>query len=455
MKLTTFKANGLNHIESISIPFHEKLNFVTGVNGSGKTSVLTAIVSLIVPNLEALADLKFEEISIEFELDGKKQSIAASKNKDGLIKIRSSETNKSFQYIAYEEDDIYGSPADLRAKYYNDIIDNSQQSPVIQHISNIPTPMYLGLDRRYRGSTRPNYRLASRSRRRRKSNIFGSSLGDSLYQAIALAEERYQQSEIDTASLKNEFVEGLVLELLDFPDSNGFGVVATPTTEDRALINQAKNAILQFPKVEGISTDDIRSRIEPTLNLLSSTLNKIPDDVDLTKLKNVTSQDDIIRHIIQWTSYKPAIHYINKLYKLINAYNDKVIKSKTEITKYISLIEKFIGETGKKVFFDNRGSILISYQGTHFPVFELSSGEAQIFVLLTHLSFNTDAKEAGVFIIDEPELSLHILWQEILVESLLKANDGLQYILATHSPSVILDEIDAIIDISVLSPSND
>lgn len=38
---------------------------------------------------------------------------------------------------------------------------------------------------------------------------------------------------------------------------------------------------------------------------------------------------------------------------------------------------------------------------------------------------------------DEPELSLHVSWQEKLVDSIIKINKNAQIIFATHSPDVV------------------
>ncbi len=46
-------------------------------------------------------------------------------------------------------------------------------------------------------------------------------------------------------------------------------------------------------------------------------------------------------------------------------------------------------------------------------------------------------KKRFVFIIDEPELSLHLGWQEIFVKTILDASLNTQFILATHSPSIV------------------
>jgi predicted ATP-binding protein involved in virulence len=78
----------------------------------------------------------------------------------------------------------------------------------------------------------------------------------------------------------------------------------------------------------------------------------------------------------------------------------------------------------------------------------LSSGEAQLFVIMTHLFFNPLAQEGNVFIIDEPELSLHIQWQELFVNSVMAANPNVQFIMATHSPSIILEKTQNCLDLS-------
>ena len=69
----------------------------------------------------------------------------------------------------------------------------------------------------------------------------------------------------------------------------------------------------------------------------------------------------------------------------------------------------------------------------------MSSGEKQIFILLANLVINLSNNSItnGIYIIDEPELSLHIEWQEKLVDSIFLINPNVQLIFATHSPDII------------------
>jgi predicted ATP-dependent endonuclease of OLD family len=42
-----------------------------------------------------------------------------------------------------------------------------------------------------------------------------------------------------------------------------------------------------------------------------------------------------------------------------------------------------------------------------------------------------------VYVADEPELSLHVEWQEILLRSLINLAEELQLVVATHSPDIV------------------
>lgn len=40
---------------------------------------------------------------------------------------------------------------------------------------------------------------------------------------------------------------------------------------------------------------------------------------------------------------------------------------------------------------------------------------------------------------DEPEVSLHVLWQKTLLSSFRRINKNSQLIIVTHSPSIVID----------------
>ena len=51
-----------------------------------------------------------------------------------------------------------------------------------------------------------------------------------------------------------------------------------------------------------------------------------------------------------------------------------------------------------------------------------------------------------VLLVDEPELSLHIDWQRKFISKISKLS-GNKLILATHSPDIIYDHVDSVIEV--------
>ena len=83
---------------------------------------------------------------------------------------------------------------------------------------------------------------------------------------------------------------------------------------------------------------------------------------------------------------------------------------------------------------------------TSLPLEILSSGEKQILILLTQALLRED--QPVVYVADEPELSLHVAWQEKLLKSLLELGGQVQIIVATHSPDIVGPFVDKVIDLA-------
>ena len=104
----------------------------------------------------------------------------------------------------------------------------------------------------------------------------------------------------------------------------------------------------------------------------------------------------------------------------------------------------------RKVFsIDEKNELKITTQsGKDLPLKLLSSGEKQLLIVLGEALLQQN--EACVYIADEPELSLHVKWQESLVDNLLNLNPRAQIIFATHSPDVVSRFGDRVFDMEKL-----
>lgn len=108
----------------------------------------------------------------------------------------------------------------------------------------------------------------------------------------------------------------------------------------------------------------------------------------------------------------------------------------------IDLFESILHEkilAFKKVMIDrDNGFYFESLNGDIIDRNMLSSGEQNQIVLLFNLIF--DLVSQKVILIDEPEISLHVAWQQTFLDSLKKIqkiNEYEKVIIATHSPQVI------------------
>ena len=79
---------------------------------------------------------------------------------------------------------------------------------------------------------------------------------------------------------------------------------------------------------------------------------------------------------------------------------------------------------------------------------DLSSGEKQLLILLTEALLQKETP--CIFLADEPELSLHIEWQRMIIPAIMELNPNAQVIAATHSPEVASKFSDSIFDMEDL-----
>ncbi len=94
----------------------------------------------------------------------------------------------------------------------------------------------------------------------------------------------------------------------------------------------------------------------------------------------------------------------------------------------------------KSITVSDTGKIGITMNnGMSLPLQRLSSGEKQILIMFFLLLFYTEP--GSVVVLDEPEISLHVCWQQKLGRFFLDICRirGIQMIVATHSPQVIHD----------------
>lgn len=134
---------------------------------------------------------------------------------------------------------------------------------------------------------------------------------------------------------------------------------------------------------------------------------------------------------------------IGGLLKIFEKEQEQSSKAYKDISNYLEVANSFLKHSGKilkfspsdlELYFDISGKEKNEGDSAR-SVRELSSGERQILIVLTYLAFISGNE--SIFVVDEPELSLHVTWQRRLVSALTRLRpEGCQIILATHSPEI-------------------
>lgn len=132
--------------------------------------------------------------------------------------------------------------------------------------------------------------------------------------------------------------------------------------------------------------------------------------------KNKKSLKSILQLFI--TSTSARLNALQGLYEILNEFIGSINQFYTNKNLIFNLSEGF------KIFHDS---------GEELELDMLSSGEKQLFLLF--INTITASDQATIFIIDEPEISLNIKWQRMLLKTLLKFSErnNVQFIIATHS----------------------
>ena len=171
-------------------------------------------------------------------------------------------------------------------------------------------------------------------------------------------------------------------------------------------------------------------------------------------LEKVSGAD--IRTELDWQLYNLQRRYLNyqvnignRIIALLTSGNPDDQRLATELTRpkkqFQDLIDELFAPTAKSIVRDSN-EILFNQYGETIAPYMLSSGEKQMLVIL--LTALVQEGHPCVMLMDEPEISLHIEWQQRLITLIRTLNPNTQIILCTHSPAIIMDGwMDAVTEI--------
>jgi len=117
-------------------------------------------------------------------------------------------------------------------------------------------------------------------------------------------------------------------------------------------------------------------------------------------------------------------------------YPEEAQRIQSRIDNLFEVLNEYFSETGKTIEIDKETNLLVFRlnNGSVISMDKLSAGEKQLMLILISV-FLHDGKPS-ILLMDEPELSLHISWQDKLLGTIRQLNPKCQVILSTHAPSI-------------------
>lgn len=438
MIIKKFIATNVHDYLNYEIDFNEHLTFLIGINGTGKTSVLKLILGLISPSFNYLNSIDYDFIELEcidendtsFKISSQKDeeqsySLNLSINNDVPIEGKIIKLNKTQQrYLDYEKED----------EQTTSIIEGFNDQEVVQKIKSLTTPLFLGLDRRvYEGRQIDKMRQSFFLRRKYKNFPQGDPLNFSLIDIQEVIYDYYRIIASKQPEINQNFKNKILLQSFEFLDSQEINII----NDFKELREKKQDALDAF---DNLNIVGFKNQVDTFFEQLETVLKEInnrrkPNDNDAIS-------KDSIEFFQKWFNNQPQLKRIDKLIEYNQAYQTEIEGLYEPIEKLKTLINEFFSESKKQLSITTQGELKVIFKnGKEAEIFELSSGEKQIITMLGHLIFFEEKfkTQKGIFIIDEPEVSLHLAWQEIFVKSIIEASPNTQFILATHSPAITGD----------------
>lgn len=139
------------------------------------------------------------------------------------------------------------------------------------------------------------------------------------------------------------------------------------------------------------------------------------------------SQENFISHYNRNPQLMSVVSEINT----VEQQTEKAMSSRDALEELIC--KMFSGN--KTLRFEDAGISVKSDDGEAIGVTSLSSGEKHVLGIFIETLF----AESNSLLIDEPEISLHVDWQRMLISSMSQLNPSAQLILTTHSPEIMAE----------------
>ena len=454
--ISEFKIFGLHGYKDVVLDMSSNVRIVIAENGSGKTTILSALYSFLTCKFKRLEEIEFDYIECTFNSSSKKirldKKLIVDEDSGWMLKneyagrifdelSNSSEVDNEtiWEYLTSSSsvqddtdkflnlvDSIYlTGPISTKNEVKHKLLELKKQfskethpslSKISKDIRNavgdiqiLYLPTYRRIEKYFENDESPKQRYIRKlyGRSTKEKNYTNSKehirygLADVETRLSELTEEIQRRSYQGFKAISAKIVNDLLTGNMKYTDKNN-GKLPTKDTLKRFFSRLGEN------------------------NLIASDIKIIEDIYDSEAKKNENKN--------------MLLYFLSQLSNVI----DQTRQLELVIELFVDHVNKYLSSTSdKKVIEYNseKMKVLVKNTWTNQEVKfnDLSSGEKQVISLLYHL-FLFESKK--IVLIDEPELSLSIKWQERILEDIANASSCHQLLAITHSPFVFNNSLE-------------
>lgn len=430
----------LHHYLDIDLQFSEGLNVIYGKNGKGKTTVLHIIANILELDFSRFSHIKFTSICV------------TGFNGDTLVLFQGNEGNISATFNR----EIIGFVED--AKY--PVLGASEELAIKSAFGGRPVylPAYRSILEKVK-STNNSYDSARSSEYdaiKRKELLEITKENPSFVRHRD--EQRANMVAFKTVQCRDWF--GPFVPIIRYPGlADVVDSISEEFNEAHISSSQAQSNMLNsifigvFNSITSKDETPGDGEVEPLLERVKTALDDTQTNASLHSISASQQLANAVRQAkFAGDQDNDATKRVLKLYadmlERLKDENQRVFK---KLRSFESAVNKFLDGKHLEIsphFAKNHNrwreyAFVRTSNNSVYPLATLSSGERQILTMLFTASRMSTAS-TGIFLIDEPELSLHIDWQRIILANLEQQAANRQIIACTHSPEVGADHPDAV-----------
>ncbi|MDT2872227.1 AAA family ATPase [Lactococcus lactis] len=431
MKLENLFIEKLHGIYNYDVDFNEDITFLYGSNGCGKTTILNIVTSIVTGKIYELFFYDFKIIKLKYSNNDNVDVIEIKREQDDKNRLKIIFEGRNETISKLDNLNFQSSRGKILLKEY------FHENNILKDISRLFNYVYLPL-------SRSAYVDPIRSSRK-NFWIEDEAIEEELYVTKDASLTRVQELIVNKILTINNEVNRL---------NNNFRDKILKTSIN--IYSEKKNFSDMINEIENSNEEKILEIQKSYLNIMTNL--KLINEGEIEKYNNFFSsyikkyEQITVEHDGKGKSFPinlvlqySEISKIRKVVELAQQMEKDKKQAEKPLELFCSTLNSFLSRPGD---IDSKNIIIetIGQPGVYFKipnnqnklsVQKLSSGEKQLIIFFANLIFGVNDRKNGIFIVDEPELSLHLTWQKLFIEQTLKINNNIQLIFATHSPEIV------------------